>query len=125
MPVNITRMREENQKAIDAMDNSIQRLQALLDKGPPFSEELDIKAELRRAKKDKIHLQLVRGHLRAADTIVNPISQSVEARLDELSARLDAAILQDFTINATFTVVRKVLSAAKEISEIASQSIDA
>ena len=122
MPVNIARLREENLKSIEAVDNSITCLRTLLDEGPPLSEAIAITAQLNRAQSDKIHLQLVRGHLLAAGTVVAPISAPVEARLDELSARLDAAILQDFVINATFALVKKVLSAAEEISDITSDN---
>lgn len=123
MPVNIQRLREENLKSIDAVNNSITRLRALLDDGPPLSEEIAITAQLNRAQSDKIHLQLVRGHLLAAATVIAPIGVGVQSRLDELSARLDDAILQDFAINAAFGIVKRVLSAAEEISDIASANI--
>lgn len=123
MPVNITRLREENQKSIEAADNSVKRLKALLDEGPPFSEEVAISAQRKRAESDQVHLRLVRGHLLAADQVVKPISPALQSRLDELSARLDVAILQDFAINASFVVVKKVLSAAEEIADIASEHI--
>jgi hypothetical protein len=120
MPVDIQRLREENAKSIAAVDHSISRLRDLLDEGPPLSVALDINAQLNRAQSDKIHLQLLRGHLQAALAVVAPISPAVQARLDELSARLDQAILNDFAINATFAVIRRVLGAAEEISDITS-----
>ena len=122
MAVNIARLRRENQKSIEALNNSISRLRDMLDEGPPLHEEIAITAELNNAQSNKVHLQLVRAHLNAAGTIVAPISPDVEARLDVLSARLDEAILEDFVINATFDVVQKVLGAVKEISTLTSQN---
>ena len=79
-----------------------------------------VNAQLSRAQGDKIHLQLVRGHLLAAGVIVSPMDPAVQGRLDVLSARLDQAILNDFKINAAFDLIKVVLSAAEEISDISS-----
>ncbi len=120
MPIDIQRLQDENQKSIDAVDNSITRLRDIMDDGLPLSQAIAVNAQLSRAQGDKIHLQLVRGHLLAAGVIVSPIDPGVQGRLDELSARLDQAILNDFKINAAFDVIKVVLSAAEEISDISS-----
>jgi len=120
MPVDIQRLQTENQKSIDALDNSITRLRDIADDGLPLSEAIAVNAQLSRAQGDKIHLQLVRGHLLAAGVIVSPMDPAVQGRLDVLSARLDQAILNDFKINAAFDLVKVVLSAAEEISDITS-----
>ncbi len=120
MPVDIQRLLVENQKSLDAVDNSITRLRSRADDGPPLSEAIAVNAQLNRAQGDKIHLQLVRAHLSAAGVIVSPMDAAVQGRLDVLSARLDQAILNDFKINAAFDVIKVVLSAAEEISDISS-----
>src|SRR5688572_7008095 len=114
MPVDIQRLQNENQKSLDAVDNSITRLRDISDDGLPLSEAIAVNAQLARAQGDKIHLQLVRGHLLAAGVIVSPMDPGVQGRLDVLSARLDQAILNDFKINAAFDVIKVVLSAAEE-----------
>jgi hypothetical protein len=118
MPVDIERLIAENQKSIEAVTNSVLRLTDLMDDGLPLSEAIAVNAQLSRAQGDKIHLQLVGGHLLAASTIVSPMDPSVENRLDILSARLDEAILQDFIVAGTFDMIKVVLSAAEEISDI-------
>lgn len=120
MPVDIQRLQDENQKSLDAVDNSITRLRDISDDGLPLSQAIAVNAQLARAQGDKIHLQLVRGHLLAAGVIVSPMDPGVQGRLDVLSARLDQAILNDFKINAAFDVIKVVLSAAEEISDITS-----
>lgn len=120
MPVDIQRLQNENQKSLDAVDNSITRLRDISDDGLPLSEAIAVNAQLARAQGDKIHLQLVRGHLLAAGVIVSPMDPGVQGRLDVLSARLDQAILNDFKINAAFDMIKVVLSAAEEISDITS-----
>jgi hypothetical protein len=124
MPIDITRLQAENAKSIEAVNNSIARLSAMMDEGLPLSNAIAVNAQLNRALGDKIHLQLVRGHLLAAGVIVQEMSAAVQDRLDELSARLDDAIRQDFIISATFDVIKKSLSAAEEISDIASAHIN-
>jgi len=120
MPVDIQRLQNENQKSLNAVDNSITRLRDISDDGLPLSEAIAVNAQLNRAQGDKIHLQLVRGHLLAAGVIVSPMDPAVQGRLDVLSARLDQAILNDFKINAAFDLIKVVLSAAEEISDISS-----
>ena len=120
MPVDIQRLQNENQKSLDAVDNSITRLRDISDDGLPLSEAIAVNAQLARAQGDKIHLQLVRGHLLGAGVVVSPMDPAVQGRLDVLSARLDQAILNDFKITAAFDVIKVVLSAAEEISDISS-----
>ena len=120
MPIDIARLQAENAKSIEAVDNSIERLQAMADEGLPFSEAAAVNAELARAQGDKIHLQTVRGHLTAAGVIVSEMDPSVQNRLDELSARLDDAIRQDFKISATLDMIQVTLNAAQEISNVIS-----
>ena len=122
MPIDIQRLQNENQKSLDAVDNSITRLRDISDEGLPLSEAIAVNAQLARAQGDKIHLQLVRGHLLAAGVIVSPMDPAVQGRLDVLSARLDQAILDDFRLHAAFDLIKVVLSAAEEISDITSSN---
>lgn len=120
MPVDIGRLQEENKKSIEAVNNSITRLSDLMDDGLPLSEAIAVNAQLGRAQGDKIHLELVGGHLGAAGVIVSEMDPAVESRLDVLSGRLDQAIQNDFVVSATFGMIKVALSAAEEISDISS-----
>ena len=123
MPVDIQRLQTENAKSIVAVNNSITRLSDLSDDGLPLSDAIAVNAQLARAQGDKIHLLIVGGHLGAAGVIVNEIDPDVEARLDVLATRLDAAIREDFKINATLDLIRVALSAAEEISDITNRHL--
>ena len=118
MPVDLERLQIENQKSLDAVNNSIARLMDLADDGLPLSRASAVNAQLIRAQADKVHLQIVRAHLRAAQVVVSEIDETVQNRLDRLSDRLDAAIREDFAINAGIDFIRTVLGAAEEISAI-------
>lgn len=121
MPVDILRLQTENAKSLQAVDNSITRLNDLMDDGLPLSDAIAINAQLSRAQGDKIHLQIVRGHLAAGGVIVSEMDAAVQSRLDVLSGRLDDAIRDDFKLSATFDVIKVALSAAEELSDITSK----
>lgn len=118
MPVDIQRLRAENAKSLEAVNNSITRLSDLMDDGLPLSDAIAVNAQLSRAQGDKIHLLIVAGHLGAADVIVKEMDPEVEARLDLLATRLDQGIRNDFKISAAFDLIKVVLSAAEEVSDI-------
>jgi hypothetical protein len=123
MPVDIQRLKNENAKSIEALNNSITRLSDLMDDGLPLSDAIAVNAQLSRAQGDKIHLLIVGGHLAAADVIVSEMNPDVEARLDVLAARLDEGIRKDFAVSAAFELVKVVLSAAEEVSDITSRHL--
>lgn len=118
MPIDIARLLAENAKSLEAVDNCITRLTAMVDEGLPSSQAARAEAELARAGGDKIHHEGVRAHLTAATVIVSEMDPSVQNRLDTLSDRLDAAIRQDFVISATLDTIQVTLNAAQEISSI-------
>jgi hypothetical protein len=123
MPVDIERLKDENSKSLLAVSNSITRLLDLSDDGLPLSEAIAVNTQLARAQGDKIHLLIVGGHLGAAGVIVKEMDANVQARLDELAARLDKAILDDFKLHAALDLIRVALSAAEEISSITEQHL--
>ena len=123
MPVDIQRLQTENARSIVAVNNSIARLSDLADDGLPLSDAIAVNAQLARAQGDKIHLLIVGGHLGAAGVIVKEMDQDVEVRLNDLAGRLDAAIRDDFRINATLDLIRVALSAAEELSSITTQHL--
>lgn len=116
----IEALREANSKAIEAVNNSLTRLNRLMNSGLPLSEASAVNAQIARAQGDKLHLQIIGGHLLAGATIVRPLSGEVQDRLDVLAGRIDDAIRADFVLQATFDVVKRTLSAAEELSDITS-----
>ena len=121
----IEELREANSKSIEAVNNSLTRLNRLMNSGLPGSQADAVNAQIARAQGDKIHLQVIRGQLLAGATIVEPLSDEVQNRLDVLAGRIDDAIRADFIIHATFDVVRRTLSAVEELSNITSAHTDA
>ena len=118
MAIDLNRLVDENTRSLVATDNCISRLGNLMSQGLPLSQAIAVNAQFSRATGDKIHLQLVGAHLNAANVVVAPVNPNVEARLDELSRRLDQAILNDFALNATISMIRSGLSAVEEIGGI-------
>lgn len=123
MPVDIQRLQTENAKSVEATNNSITRLSDLMDDGLPLSDAIAVNAQLSRAQGDKIHLLIVGGHLGAAGVIVKEMDPEVEARLDVLATRLDQGIRNDFKVSAAFDLIKVVLSAAEEVSDITSRHL--
>lgn len=121
----IEALREANRNAIEAVNNSLTRLNRLMNSGLPLSQASAVNAQIARAQGDKFHLQVIRGHLLAGATVVEPLSTEVQDRLDVLAERIDNAIRADFVISATFEVVKRTLSAVEELSDITSAHADA
>lgn len=122
MPIDIPRLQAENEKSLEAVENSIARLPGLTDE-LPNSKAILIHDELVRARAEKAHLEMIRGHLRAAGVTVKEMDPSVVSRLDALAARLDRAIRDDFVTSATLELVTATLNAAREVSNITSQHL--
>jgi uncharacterized protein YjbI with pentapeptide repeats len=118
MLIDINNLIDENTKSIEATNNCITRLSALMNQGLDLSDAIQVNAQLSRATGDKIHLQLVRAHLNAANVIVSEMDQQTLDRLEVLSNRIDRAILADFTLNATISMIQKGLGAVEGIAGI-------
>lgn len=108
---------QRNTDAIRALEQAIDRLRELR-KGADLEDRKRFNREIARAGEEIIELETVNGHLRAAATVIDPISPETEARLDELANRLDRAILSDFKFNAALDTVMDVISFAQEIGSI-------
>jgi len=117
MPNDKEDLRQRNQQAIDALNSSVDRLRELR-KGKELTIRKRFDREIARANEQITDLELINGHLTAAATVIDPISQETQARLDELAARLDQAIRNDFKINAAFETVLDVISFAEEVGAI-------
>ena len=118
MPVDLNRLKDENTKAMAAVDNSITRLKDLDNDGLPLPDATEVSDELIRAKADKSHLETLRIHLTAGGVVTKPMDASVEKRLDKLAATLDIGIQNDFKVNAALSLVKTVLDAAQGVHDI-------
>lgn len=117
MSLNKDQLRERNDVAIKALEQSVERLRELR-KGKTLTIRKRYNREIARALEEITDLELINGHLRASTTIVEPMSASVQTHLDELAGRLDQAIRDDFILNAAFDTVLDVISFAEEIGAI-------
>lgn len=118
MAIDLNILIDENTKSLQATDNCITRLFSLMNQGLPLSHAAQVNAQLSRATADKIHLQIVRAHLNAANVIVAEIDQQILDRLEMLAARIDVAILNDFKLQASISMIRTALNAVEEIAGI-------
>jgi hypothetical protein len=111
---------ERNNVAIKALNDAVDRLRELR-KGKPVDIRARFNREIARANEQITELEIVNAHLKASNTVVEPMSAETVRRLDELAGRLDQAITNDFKINATFDTVLDVLSFAEEIGSLIHQ----
>ena len=110
-------LRAKNQKAIETLNASIDRLRELR-KGTELTIRKRFDREIARANEQITDLEIINGHLAAASTTIDPIDPSTQARLDELANRIDQAILNGFKLNAAFDTVLNVIAFAEEIGSI-------
>jgi hypothetical protein len=106
-----------NTFAIEALGLAVERLRELR-KGKELTVRKRYTREIARANEEITDLEIVNAHLRAAGTVIDPIDNGVQSRLDVLADRIDAAIRNDFKINAAFDTVLDVISFAEEIGAI-------
>lgn len=117
MPLTTNEMIARNTAAIEALGLAVERLRELR-KGKELTIRKRYTREIARANEEITDLEIVNGHLRAASTTIDPISNEVQARLDVLAERIDEAIRNDFKVNAAFETVLDVISFAEEIGAI-------
>lgn len=117
MPTDKDDLRQRNLQAIEALNLAVERLRELR-KGKELTIRTRYNREIARATEEITDLEIINGHLNAARTVIDPISQQTQARLDDLAARIDQAILADFKINAAFDTVLDVISFAEEVGSI-------
>lgn len=112
------RAKEEVERAISAVTNTLGYLNFKLGMGLPSLERQKFIAEKARAERELIHLSLLKANLHAGIVIVGPIQPPEAARLDELAVILDQAIEDDFIFNATLALAMGIVDAAKEVQDI-------
>lgn len=108
---------EKNRIAIEACEQSINRLESIVGL-PPARENARI-IQLGRARNERTALRAVNGHLRAAGTTVRPMSDNVANELNDLGNRLDQQIRNDLIVNATIDFITSVLRDTSRLRAIA------
>src|SRR5258705_11513090 len=101
MSLSKTDLISRNTGAIEALKESADRLRELRN-GTTLTVRKRFDREIARADEQITELEIVNGHLRAAVTTIEPVSNETLSRLDELASRIDQAIRNDFRINAAF-----------------------
>ena len=118
MPVQFSKAAviEKNQTAIEACNQSIERLDNIV--GLSGSKEQKRIIQRSRAVNERANLRQVNAHLRAAGTTVRPMADNVADELNDLGNRLDQQIRNDLIANATIDFITSVLSDAAKIRAI-------
>jgi hypothetical protein len=101
---------EKNDTAIDACDESIDRLTELGEEGLFPDDESERLIQLSRAVNQKTNLRQINANLTAAKTVVRPMPDNIANELNELGNRLDQQIRDDLIANATIDFIRSVLT---------------
>jgi chromosome segregation ATPase len=117
MSISVAKAIEENKNAIKAMEKSIERLMQLR-KGQSRDDRKRIANRISSARAEIIEISIINANLEASVTVIAPMSQEVEQRLQVLADRLDRAIRADALLNARLETVLDVIAAAEEVSAI-------
>ncbi len=112
MPVEFTseEVIEKNETAVDACDESIDRLTELKEEGLSPDDESECLIQLSRATNSRTNLKQVNAHLRAGETTVMPMPDNIANELNDLGNRLDEQIRDDLIANATIDFITSVLT---------------
>ena len=117
MPTDRDELIKRNNAAIAALNEAVERLEELK-KGTDLEDRKRFVREIDRATEQITDFEILGGHLIASTTTIDPISPAIQERLDVLARRSDAAILNDFKLNAAFETAQDVISFATEIRTI-------
>src|SRR5689334_14469719 len=110
-------MAESNQSALKALNQSLSRLEEMLI-GATFTLRSRLEFELTEVQTEITRLQTIEAHLRAADTVVQPVSDVVLAELNRLTKKLDDAIVASAITTANLEFLIDVLDSARGIGDI-------
>ena len=121
MPVQFSKSAviEKNKIAIDACDQSIDRLRTLGEEFLLPNLEQKRKIQVDRATNERTNLKQINAHLRAAGTVVRPMADNVAKELNDLGNRLDQQIRDDLIANATIDFITSVLKDVSKLRTIA------
>ena len=111
-----TALIEKNKAAIAAAQAVINRLDGI--GGLPDDLETIKLAQRTRARNLITQLRTVNANLRAAGTVVRPLSDAVAEELNELGNVLDQQIASDAILNATLDFVTSVLDDVVRLQSI-------
>jgi hypothetical protein len=109
---------EKNRTAIQACNQSIERIKILREGGLFPDDQTDLIIQHSRAINERKHLRQVNAHLKAAGTTVRPMANNVADELNDLGNRLDQQIRNDLIINATIDFITSVLDDASRLRAI-------
>jgi hypothetical protein len=120
MPVQFSKnsVIEKNKIAIEACDESIDRLRKLGEQGLFADDEAERLIQFSRAVNERTTLKQINANLRAAGTVVRPIPDNIANELNDLGNRLDQQIRNDLIANATIDFITSVLSDVSRLRAI-------
>ena len=120
MPVQFSKSAviEKNKTAIEASNESIDRLRLLGEEGLFADEEAERLIQLGRAVNVRTHLRQINANLKAAGTVVRPMADNIANELNDLGNRLDQQIRNDLIANATIDFITSVISDVRRLRAI-------
>jgi|ERR1044072_1602013 hypothetical protein len=107
---------DKNDKALEAINQAIQALEHIT--ALPIDLESDRLAELSRARNQRTQLGQLNAHLRAAGTVVRPMSEQTANELNALGNKLDEQIARGEILDATVEFVTDVLGDINKLRDI-------
>jgi hypothetical protein len=118
--VNIPDLIASNDKAIEACNLAIERLEEIV--GLPASDEHARLAQLSRATNQVTQLEQINANLRASETTVKALDENLANQLNDLGNTLDEQIANDEIADATVSFITDVLTNVDKIRGITGAS---
>ena len=106
-----------NNDALKVLNGSFETLKNSL-AGQDPEEKARILARMGRITNEVNATSNVLIHLHAAEVVIDPISEDLQQRLDELAAALDDAIMRQAWVDATLDIVQSLFDAASQVRKI-------
>src|SRR5689334_20669916 len=113
-----------NMRSHRILEQSLARL-ARLRVGAPLSQRAAINAQIANVQAELTQLDTIDAHLGAASVEIQPMSAADADQLDQLSAKLDNAILHSATINATIDTIADLIDTVQQVASIISSHTSA
>lgn len=115
----LTRFIKANKRSQRILEQSLARLSQLRI-GARLSQRARINAKIAAVQQELTQLDIIEEHLAAAKVVIQPMSDADSAQLEELSDKLDDAILHSAAVNATLNTISDIIDTAHQVGSIIS-----
>jgi hypothetical protein len=116
MPVTIDELRKANRLALETVTQSLKVLrQRRIGASPSVLDRIN--AQISECRSEITRLSIIDEHLKAASTVVKPMSGDDEKELQRLADILDQTIHLDTILNATLEGIIELVDNAQELGD--------